>query len=189
MALDSPLTQSTDSNTTNTNTNPTNGGVLNEEKKSEKRETLDPERGANGAFASKYGNSDSAVGGRIGPVLGHLAGYDFGSDDSGSDILGKQLEMEAGDAIQYRTCSWQKVSFQLFSMRVWENSNNYQDCSFTLLRVHLSSYHVLPIQLFSTWAVSRSSLDRGGCRSRPIHFAYCLVSCVPDIIVVIANKP
>ena len=59
---------------------------------------------------SKYGNSDKSVGGRIAPVLPHLQGYDFGSDDSGSDILGKQIEMEAGNAIQYRTCSWPKVS-------------------------------------------------------------------------------
>lgn len=58
---------------------------------------------------SKYGNSNKAVGGRICKVLPHLEGYDFGSDDSGSDILGKQIELEAGNAIQYRTCSWQKV--------------------------------------------------------------------------------
>jgi hypothetical protein len=58
---------------------------------------------------SKYGNSDKSVGGRIATVLPHLSGYDFGSDDSGSDILGKQIEMEAGNAIQYRTCSWPKV--------------------------------------------------------------------------------
>ena len=63
------------------------------------------------ASRSKYGNSDRSVGGRIAPVLPHLEGYDFGSDDSGSDILGKQIEMEAGNAIQYRTCSWPKVSY------------------------------------------------------------------------------
>ena len=60
---------------------------------------------------SRFGNStnDARVGGRIAPVLPHLQAYDFGSDDSGSDILGKQIEMEASSAIQYRTCSWQKV--------------------------------------------------------------------------------
>jgi hypothetical protein len=73
---------------------------------------LDAEKGSKGRYG-KYGNSDKSVGGRIGPVLGHLASYDFGSDDSSSDILGKQLEMEANDAIQYRTCSWQKVSHKI----------------------------------------------------------------------------
>lgn len=58
-----------------------------------------------------YGTSNGSVGGRIAPVLPHLANYDFGSDDTGSDILGKQIELEAGNAIQYRTCSWPKVSW------------------------------------------------------------------------------
>jgi hypothetical protein len=62
---------------------------------------------------AKFGRSDKSVGGRIAPVLPHLRGYDFGSDDSGEDILGKQIELEAGNAIQYRTCSWQKVGTQL----------------------------------------------------------------------------
>lgn len=67
----------------------------------------DPEKGTK----SGYGYSgNQSVGARIAPVLPHLQGYDFGSDDSGSDILGKQIEMEADNAIQYRTCSWQKVS-------------------------------------------------------------------------------
>ena len=57
---------------------------------------------------SKYGSSNGAAGGRIAPVLPHLSNYDFG-DDSGSDILGKQIELEADNAIKYRTCSWQKV--------------------------------------------------------------------------------
>lgn len=55
------------------------------------------------------GFRNMAIGPRIAPVLPHLKGQDFGSDDSGSDILGKQIEMEANNAIQYRTCSWQKV--------------------------------------------------------------------------------
>ena len=31
------------------------------------------------------------------------------SPDSADITVGKQLELEAGNAIQYRTCSWQKV--------------------------------------------------------------------------------
>jgi hypothetical protein len=32
-----------------------------------------------------------------------------GTIDEGEVTVGKQLEAEAGNAIQYRTCSWQKV--------------------------------------------------------------------------------
>ena len=56
------------------------------------------------------GGGDKSVGSRIAPVLPHLRGLDFASDESGSDILGKQIEMELDNAIKYRTCSWQKVS-------------------------------------------------------------------------------
>ncbi|CAG8980257.1 hypothetical protein HYALB_00010258 [Hymenoscyphus albidus] len=67
------------------------------------------------AGRSRHGTSDKSVGGRIAPVLPHLRGYDFGSDDDGSNILGKQIELEAGNDIQYRTCSWQKTAALLFS--------------------------------------------------------------------------
>lgn len=84
-----------------------------------------PDRAKNGVdLEGNYGRkgnfwSRSPVGGRIAPVLPHLRGYDFGTDgdtDGSSDILGKQIEMEAGNAIQYRTCSWQKVSLQLYKL-------------------------------------------------------------------------
>lgn len=61
--------------------------------------------------------SNPKVGGRICPVLPHLRGTmgtDSDSDPewaSSDDILGKQIESEKGNALQYRTCSWQKVSF------------------------------------------------------------------------------
>jgi hypothetical protein len=64
-----------------------------------------------GGSRSRFGHSgDGSVGGRIAPVLPHLTGYDFGNESS-EDILGKQIEMEADNAIQYRTCSWQKVCY------------------------------------------------------------------------------
>jgi hypothetical protein len=66
--------------------------------------------GAPGPGSNRFGTSDRSVGGRIAPVLPHLAGYDFGNDDTSSDILGKQIELEAGNDIQYRTCSWPKAS-------------------------------------------------------------------------------
>jgi len=41
----------------------------------------------------RFGRSTKSVGPRIAPVLPHLEAYDFGSDESGSDILGKQIEL------------------------------------------------------------------------------------------------
>ncbi|KAK6586114.1 hypothetical protein PZA11_001171 [Diplocarpon coronariae] len=64
----------------------------------------------------RFGTSNGAAGSRIAPVLPHLRGYDFGSEtDTSSDILCKQIELEAGNAIQYRTCSWRKTAALLFS--------------------------------------------------------------------------
>jgi hypothetical protein len=60
------------------------------------------------------GGGEKSVGPRIAPVLPHLRGLDVTDDESGSDILGKQIEMELGNAIKYRTCSWQKVSRMCF---------------------------------------------------------------------------
>ncbi|PMD17603.1 amino acid transporter-like protein [Hyaloscypha hepaticicola] len=61
------------------------------------------------------GGGEKSVGPRIAPVLPHLRGLDVADDESGSDILGKQIEMEVGNAIKYRTCSWQKTAALLFS--------------------------------------------------------------------------
>jgi hypothetical protein len=68
----------------------------------------DPET-TNPAEAKRRRN-EGHLGARIAPVLPHLKGYDFGDGDSArEDILGKQIELEQGNALQYRTCSWQKV--------------------------------------------------------------------------------
>ena len=67
--------------------------------------SIDAEKGT----CKHFGKGNGHVGSRIAPVLPHLGGYDFGESDSGSEILGKQIELEAGHALQYRTCSWQKV--------------------------------------------------------------------------------
>lgn len=77
----------------------------------------DPEKGVPVPLVNSGSNDDKKkVGGRICPVLPHLRGLDFNSDSdpewaSSDDILGKQIEAESGNALQYRTCSWQKVSF------------------------------------------------------------------------------
>lgn len=77
----------------------------------------DLEKGAPVPLVNSGSNGDKKkVGGRICPVLPHLRSLDFSSDSdpewaSSDDILGKQIEAESGNALQYRTCSWQKVSF------------------------------------------------------------------------------
>ena len=45
-----------------------------------------------------------------GPVAG-----DSSSDDEVPITIGKQMELEANNAIKYRTCSWQKTAALLFS--------------------------------------------------------------------------
>jgi hypothetical protein len=77
---------------------------------------FDTERGTK--YPPAYGQARKN--GRIAPVLPHLRAYDFSSDESGEDVLGKQIEMEADNAIQYRTCSWQKVCFFLAQYFIWE---------------------------------------------------------------------
>lgn len=47
--------------------------------------------------------------GRRGSRLEGPARRDMNSSDEESVSVGKQIELEAGNAIQYRTCSWQKV--------------------------------------------------------------------------------
>jgi hypothetical protein len=59
-------------------------------------------------FSSWFGGRNVTVGPRIGPVLAGIP-IDSDSDDSSSAILEKQIALEDGHAIQYRTCSWQKV--------------------------------------------------------------------------------
>lgn len=71
---------------------------------------LDVESAAPSGRARWFGGPNIYVGPRIGPVLSSLSSsYASDSDDSSTAILHKQKEAEANAAIQYRTCSWQKV--------------------------------------------------------------------------------
>jgi hypothetical protein len=69
--------------------------------------------GSKGDNARKDSNSSSDV--KKDPELGRIekpARTDLADDDDGSDpsfTVGKQMELEAENAIKYRTCSWQKV--------------------------------------------------------------------------------
>jgi hypothetical protein len=138
----------------------------------------DAEKGTSGG---RFG-SNNKVGGRIAPVLPHLKGYDFGDSDGGSDILGKQIELEAGNDIQYRTCSWPKVCCDLlrWNMNGDFGTLNYlltinTDCCSALFRVYLLGYYVLPIQLLSSWTCAGIDFDCCHCGTRSIHFARRLV--------------
>ena len=50
-----------------------------------------------------------------GPITKPIGAENVLNDDgTDSDIsIGKQMEMEAGNAIKYRTCSWQKVRYSI----------------------------------------------------------------------------
>jgi hypothetical protein len=50
------------------------------------------------------------------PITKGIAGdAEQDSDTDTSVSIGKQMELEAGNAIQYRTCSWKKTAALLFS--------------------------------------------------------------------------
>ncbi|TVY83386.1 N amino acid transport system protein [Lachnellula suecica] len=76
---------------------------------------LDSEKDAESGRKYRFGGSNKPPGARIGPVLPHLRGADYGTSDSETDILASQLEAEEGNSIQYRTCSWPKTAALLFS--------------------------------------------------------------------------
>jgi hypothetical protein len=50
-----------------------------------------------------------------GPITKPIGAENVLNDDgTDSDVsIGKQMEMEAGNAIKYRTCSWQKVRYSI----------------------------------------------------------------------------
>jgi hypothetical protein len=74
-------------------------------------------------WSAWFGGPNTAIGRRIAPRIAPVAGESAAAaadDDSDSGlssnaILEKQLAEEAGHAIQYRTCSWQKTAALLFS--------------------------------------------------------------------------
>lgn len=71
-------------------------------------------------WSSWFGGKNVVVGPRIGPVLSSISIADSDSEQSSAAILDKQLAAEDGHAIQYRTCSWQKVPYFLVpTYRLW----------------------------------------------------------------------
>lgn len=49
------------------------------------------------------------------PVTKSITGHTGDGDSDNSISVGRQVQMESGNAIQYRTCSWQKTAALLFS--------------------------------------------------------------------------
>ncbi|KAK3626511.1 hypothetical protein LTR56_019784 [Elasticomyces elasticus] len=74
----------------------------------------DEEKGRQSSKARKMSRIDRPITKSIGAMNN---GSDLTSDDDTdpSISVGKQMEMEAGNAIKYRTCSWQKTAALLFS--------------------------------------------------------------------------
>ena len=67
-------------------------------------------------FSQAFGGKNVVVGARIEPIADHLALTSSDSDSTTpTDIISKQVASEEGNAIQYRTCSWQKTAGLLFS--------------------------------------------------------------------------
>lgn len=61
-------------------------------------------------FADWFGGRNMTIGPRIAPISSSMVTSDAASEESSEAILNKQLASEDGCAIQYRTCSWQKVN-------------------------------------------------------------------------------
>jgi len=72
-------------------------------------ETESPSPNSSTGFSSWFGGKHVKIGPRIGPVLDSFSVESSSGDESSDAILAKQREVEDGNAIQYRTCSWQKV--------------------------------------------------------------------------------
>ncbi|RBQ64876.1 hypothetical protein FVER14953_07486 [Fusarium verticillioides] len=66
-------------------------------------------------LASAFGGPNVTIGPRIEPLAEHLAHVSESDSTAAEDLVDKQVASEAGNAIQYRTCSWQKTAGLLFS--------------------------------------------------------------------------
>lgn len=91
------------------------GNKSNSAQSSPSAEKVDPTVAKNGLDAAESGGQrQRRPMNRIdGPITKPIGGEGAaGSDIDDPDVaIGKQMELEAGNAIQYRTCSWQKVRY------------------------------------------------------------------------------
>lgn len=99
--------------------------------------------------------------------------------DSESNDIGRQIELEAGNSIKYRTCSWEKVCLPSRHLSMNQRRSHADhvllDGGPAILRVHLLGYHVIPLVLFRPGFSSRLDSDRGHCGHRALYLAHHLV--------------
>jgi hypothetical protein len=136
-------------------------------------------------MSSWFGGSRTRIGARIAPqTIGLDPAADSESDVNSDDLLIKQRESEQNSAIQYRTCSWQKVrGKQAFLGIAWYQCRDGQDgsqdwapwgsavltdmdsitdCRTLVLRIHLLGKlgAVRPQWRFPRWSCTSSSPAR-----------------------------
>lgn len=89
--------------------------------------------------------------------------------------IGKQLELEAENAIKYRTCSWQKVRLRLDAYCSNWLTQCAVDCRPALLRVHLLGHDVVPVVILRPGPGAWSHPDSVHRCCRALHVADYLV--------------
>ena len=96
------------------------------------------------------------------------------SDESSDlDVVNHQIELEKGNEIQFRTCSWQKV----VGMSIVRSQVSYRSCldsSITLFRVHMSRDYVLPVFIFRAGNGSWCPCNYWGRCNGPVYIARSL---------------
>jgi len=92
-----------------------------------------------------------------------LGGPSASRDNSDASLaVGKQIAMEAGNDIRYRTCSWPKV--RTAGKRAKYMLIASKDGRAAVRRVHLFGYHVFPMVLLDPWSCPGPHPDRRRCR-------------------------
>ena len=90
---------------------------------------------------------DGRKGSRVG---GALKGPTTLTDDESSVMsVGKQMELEAGNSIKYRSCSWQKVCSTVALIQILLKSP--LDRGSVVQRVYLLGNHVIPLFVLCSW--------------------------------------
>ena len=115
---------------------------------------------------------DNRRGSRVG---GPLRGSTVLNDDNSSTVsVGKQIELEAGNSIKYRSCSWQKVRspariLPSSSEQRGDRTERSLDCRSSVQRVYMPRYYVLPLLVLGARSGSWSYSYRGRRGYRSIH--------------------
>lgn len=86
------------------------------------------------------------------------------NSDSESGDVGRQIELEAGNSIKYRTCSWQKVCIIRDRSSVHKMGSLWLidpiDCSAAVFRIYLPRHDVVPVVVFHIGVGAGADFDR-----------------------------